>query len=265
MQLLAIAPPLLRKYKPELNILGVYPQSYGGPLSYILLTRPRDQALSFSERLVKLGVLPKNILIDPILKIEGVEACYNFTSVRGLLITSANAVAHLPADLIGSNLPTFCVGKATTRAAFKLGLMAQHVAETAQGLCNVLSVQDPKGPLLHLRGAHTSLDFEVHFWDTRLNVQNLIIYQQIEQELGFEIYNLLRGTVPVVLPIFSPRSAQLLCALDLNWSLHTSVVISEAVADPCRAAGFGKVIVSPEPTAGSMLSAIIQLLIAKAG
>jgi uroporphyrinogen-III synthase len=263
MRLLAIAPPLLRKYKPELNILGVYPQSYGGPLSYILLTRPRDQALSFAEELVKLGMIPKNIVIDPIQKIEGVEISYDFTSVRGLLITSANGVAYLPADLIGSNLPTFCVGKATTRAALKRGLMAQHLAATAQGLCNVLSAQVPQGPLLHLRGTHTSLDFEVYFCDTPVGVQNLITYRQTTQELGFETYKLLRGTNPIVLPVFSARTARLLCELDLNWALHTCVVISEEVADPCRAAGFGKVIVSAEPTAGSMLGALTPFLVAK--
>ena len=265
MQFLAIAPPLLRKYTTKLNILGVYPQSYGGPLSYILLTRPRDQALGFAEALVKLGVIPKNILIDPIQKIEGVEVSYDFTSVRALLITSANAVAYLPADLIGSNLPTFCVGKATTRAALKRGLMAQHLAATAQGLCNVLSAQVPRGLLLHLRGTHTSLDFEVHFWDTPIEAQNLIIYRQTTQELGFETYKLLRGVDPIILPVFSPRSARLLCELDLNWALHTSVVISEEVADPCRAAGFGEVIVSAEPTAASMLGALIPLLVAKGG
>ena len=265
MQLSTIAPLLLRKYILELNILGVYPQSYGGPLSYILLTRPHDQAFSLAEILKKYGVIPENILINPIMKIEGVMLSYNFTSVGGLLITSANALTYLPADLIGSNLPTFCVGEATTRAALKRGLRAKHLAATAQGLCDVLSVQDLKGPLLHLRGTHTTLDLELYFRDTALEVQSLIIYRQTAQDLELVTYTLLRGTAPIILPIFSLRSAKLLCALDINWALHTSVAISEAVADQCRAVGFGKVIVSHKPTADSMLNAITPLLIAKSG
>ena len=234
-------------------------------MSYILLTRPYDQALRFSENLVRLGVISKNILVDPITKIEGVDVSYNFSSVRGLLITSANAVAYLPAALVGSKLPTFCVGEATTRAALKQGLMAQHLATTAQELYNVLSARFLEGPLLHLRGTHTTLDFEAYFQDTPTEVQNLIIYQQIVQDLGLATYTLLRGTVSIVLPIFSPRSAELLCGLDLNWGPHICVAISEAVAVPCRTAGFGQVLVSPEPSAGSMLSKVTSLFIKKSG
>ena len=234
-------------------------------MSYILLTRPHDQALRFSEDLVSLGVISKNILVDPITKIEGVDVLYNFSPVRGLLITSANAVAYLPAALVGSKLPTFCVGEATTRAALKQGLMAQNLAKTAQGLYNVLSSRFLEGRLLHLRGTHTTLDFEAYFWDTPIEVQNLIIYQQIAQDLQPETYTLLQGMVPIVLPIFSPRSAELLCGLDLNWALHTCVAISEAVAALCRTAGFGQVLVSPEPSAGSMLSILNPLFIEKGG
>ena len=265
MQPLSITPPLLRKCIPELIILGVYPQSYGGPLSYLLLTRPHDQAFRFSKNLVRLGITSKNILVDPITKIEGVDVLYNFSSVRGLLITSANAVAYLPAALVGSKLPTFCVGEATTRAALKQGLMAQHLAGTAQDLYNVLSGRFLEGPLLHLRGTYTTLDFEAYFRDTPIEVQNLIIYQQIAQDLRPETYTLLRGTVPIVLPIFSPRSAGLLCGLDLNWALHTCVAISEAVGTLCRTAGFGQVLVSPEPSAGSLLSTLTPLFIEKGG
>ena len=234
-------------------------------MSYILLTRPHDQALRFSEDLVRLGVISKNILVDPITKIEGVDVLYNFSSVRGLLITSANAVTYLPATLVGSKLPTFCVGGATTRAALKQGLMAQNLAATAQGLYNVLSGRQIEGPLLHLRGTHTTLDLEAYFWDTSIEVKNLIIYRQISQNLEPATYNLLRGIVPIVLPIFSSRSAKLLCGLDLNWALHTCVAISEAVAVLCRTAGFGQVLVSPEPSAGSMLSTLTPLFVDKSG
>ena len=210
-------------------------------------------------------MVSKNILVDSITKIEGVDVLYNFSSVKGLLITSSNAVTYLPAALAGSKLPTFCVGGATTHVALKQGLMAQHLAATAQGLYNVLSRRFLEGPLLHLRGSHSTLDFEAYFRDTPTDVQNLITYQQIAQDLAPATYTLLRGMVPIVLPIFSPRSAELLCKLDLNWALHTCVAISETVAVRCRTAGFGQVLVSPEPSAGSMLSTLTPLFVDKSG
>ena len=71
--------------------------------------------------------------------------------------------------------------------------------------------------------------------------------------------------VPIFLPIFSLRCAELLCGLDLNWALHTCVAISEAVAIPCRAAGFGQVLVSADPNASSMLSTLTPLFVEKSG
>ncbi|MDT2072503.1 MAG: uroporphyrinogen-III synthase [Planktomarina sp.] len=263
--LLTIALPLLRKYKPRPNILGVSAQSYGSLLPYILLTRPHDQALSFAECLMARGVAAQNIVIDPILKIEAVAAPYDFSSIQGLLITSGNAVAHLPVDLVGSNLPTFCVGEVTTLAASKRGLSARHMANTAQGLCKALSYEHLTGPLLHLRGVNTTLDIAQYFLGTETNVQNLVTYQQTAQGLRNETYYILQSVKQVVLPVFSLRSAQLLCRLDLDWSRHSAVAISQAVADSCKNVGFGEVIVSLNPDSASMLGIITPLMAAKSG
>ena len=265
MILLFIALPLLCKYRLRPNILGVSAQSYGGLLPYILLTRPCDQARSFAEALTLRGVAVQNIVIDPILKIEAVAAPFDFAPIQGLLITSANAVAHLPADLVGSNLPAYCVGEATTRAAIKRGLTARHMAATAQGLCAAVGRENPTGPLLYLRGAHTTLDIARHFQGTRINLQNLVTYQQIEQTLKHETYQMLQSAGRVILPIFSPRSARLLCGLDLDWTGHIAVAISQAVSEPCRMAGFGEVIVSPKPDTVSMLDVTTPLMAAKSG
>jgi uroporphyrinogen-III synthase len=234
-------------------------------LSYILLTRPRDQALSFAEALTLRGVALQNILIDPILKIEAIETPFDFTFIQALLITSTNAVAHLPAHLVGSNLPAYCVGEATTRAAIKRGLAARHMAATAQELCAAIGHENPTGPLLHLCGAHTTFDIADHFLSSKTSVQNLVTYQQTEQRLKHETYQILQRHDRVILPIFSPRSARILCGLDLDWTGHSAVAISQSVSEPCRKVGFGAVIVSPKPDAVSMIDVITPLMAAKSG
>ena len=211
------------------------------------------------------GVAADNIVIDPILKIEVVAAPYDFSPIQGLLITSTNAVAHLPVDLLGSNLPTFCVGEATTLAASKRGLAARHMANTAQGLCKALSCEHLTGPLLHLRGANTTLDIAQYFLGTETNVQNLVTYQQTAQGLRDETYSILQSVKQVLLPVFSLRSAQILCTLDLDWTRHSAVAISQAAAESCKNVGFGEVIVSSNPDSTSMLGIIIPLMAAKSG
>ena len=56
-----------------------------------------------------------------------------------------------------------------------------------------------------------------------------------------------------------------MCSLDLDWSWHSAVAISQAVADSCKNVGFGEVIVSLNPNSASMLGTITPLMAAKSG
>jgi uroporphyrinogen-III synthase len=126
------------------------------------------------------------------LKIAPIEAHCDISAGTGLIITSANALAYLPAALRGSQLPCYCVGYATSQTARALGLKAYHLADTAKALCEALTTSSHKGPLLHLRGTHTTLDMAKHFRSTSLRVENLVVYEQIALPLQAETHEKLR-------------------------------------------------------------------------
>jgi hypothetical protein len=52
------------------------------------------------------------------------------------------------------------------------------LADTAKALCEALTTSSHKGPLLHLRGTHTTLDMAKHFRSTSLRVENLVVYDK---------------------------------------------------------------------------------------
>ena len=48
----------------------------------ILVTRPSDQSVGFAKDLEFGGIEPKNIIIDPILRIDPVNVSFDFSKVR---------------------------------------------------------------------------------------------------------------------------------------------------------------------------------------
>ena len=226
----------------------------------ILVTRPINQALRFAKDLENAGVKSEQILIDPILRINALDATFDFSNVEGILITSKNALSHLPIGLVERGLPAYCVGSSTTRLACECGLVAKNMGKTAKELANALAEISPKGLLVHVRGSFTTIDFSDYFLGTELKIENLITYHQTEQPLKPETQSILQTERGVVVPLFSTRSAQSFCKMKYSWNRHTAVVISENVAKYCEKAGFGQIVVSLQPDARSMLEAIDPLM-----
>jgi uroporphyrinogen-III synthase len=75
----------------------------------------------------------------------------------------------------------------------------------------------------------------------------------------------LRGSSPVVLPVFSARSAKLLGRLPLDWRPHQAVALSPAIAALCQEAGFGQVATAARPNRKAMAAVITPLMDVKNG
>jgi uroporphyrinogen-III synthase len=98
-----------------------------------------------------------------------------------------------------------------------------------------------------------------------LSVENLVIYEQIAVPLRAETLNNLRRSSPVILPVFSARSAKLLGRLPLDWRPHQAVALSPAIAALCQEAGFGQVTTATRPNRKAMAAVITPLMDVKSG
>jgi len=170
----------------------------------LLLTRPQPASEAF---VTVLGAWPGSIIISPILRIEAVTGLAPPSAPASLIFTSKHAVAFYSGALEGR---AFCVGEATTQAARSRGFDAVCVAADALGLIEVLPGLDPPQPLCHVRGHHVAQPVAAALGDKGLICTEWLVYDQVAQELSAQADQALSGTVSVIAPVFSPRSADLL-------------------------------------------------------
>lgn len=169
----------------------------------ILLTRPADAAARFAEKLrARLGDVP--IVISPLLRIEWRQAPLPGGTP---IFTSPNGVeGFLRAGGVARGA-CWCVGEATARAARAAGFAARASGGDAAALTADILASGETGPFAHLRGVHIAADLAATLRESGCVVEEAVVYDQIAQNLSDEALALLNGGNPVVLPLFSPRTA----------------------------------------------------------
>ncbi len=220
-------------------------------MPHILLTRPTDASRRFADRLVGAGVAQGDITIAPVFDIVVPPLALNPDPGTLLILTSQNAVQAAAQVLAGASYRAVCVGDRTTQSAQAAGFDARCLGDTVSEFLDRFAGHP--GPVLHLRGTHTTTDIAQHLAQAGQAAQSQVIYDQRETPWTDTVYDNLKGGTPVVLPLFSPRSAALVCKR-LNAAVrHQIVAISPAVAQVCRDFGFDCVAVASQPNGQAVL------------
>ena len=218
----------------------------------ILLTRPRDAAERFEARLRAEGIMAP-VVISPVLRIVPRVAQVP-SEMRGAIFTSKNGVAAVEGD----DLPAWCVGAATAEAARARGWRAVAAEGDAEALIRRILADAPEGPLVHFRGAHARGDVAARLERAGIETREAVVYAQEAEPLSDEAITLLAREKPLVLPLFSPRSAaQVAKAGPFRAPLHI-IAISDAVAREVASLSPASLRVSKAPDAESMISEIKQ-------
>lgn len=160
----------------------------------LLLTRPEPDSRRFAALLPEMRAV-----IAPILRIVPVaHDAARLAAAEGLVFTSAHAVA---AAGPGRGRLAICVGARTAEVAAAAGFATQSGNGFAESLIPLIEAASV--PLIHPHGRHLA---------RRLPVEGMVVYDQQAQALNDAARALLRGAAPVILPLFSPRSARLVAA-----------------------------------------------------
>ncbi|MEM8693796.1 MAG: uroporphyrinogen-III synthase [Pseudomonadota bacterium] len=197
------------------------------------------------------------LVVSPLLDIVPTEAKISLLNAHGVIFTSANGVRHGPR---ASELPAYCVGPATTTEATQAGWKARQLGETADQLVEALA-KKPKGfELIHICGRHTRGNVAQRLRDHELIVATLVVYDQVANPLSEEAKTLLTAEAPVLLPLFSPRTAKLFAnEPQPNAELHV-VALSDAVAAEIPVDRVKSVSVAPAPTVEAMRIKVLAQL-----
>lgn len=232
----------------------------------MLLTRPAAQSVRFAAEVQARFGAGVEILTSPLLDIvetPGAAALTDpatFNRVAALAFTSENAVAVFARNQRARHWPAYCVGPRTASAAAAIGLQVVTGPGTAAGLTDLILSAPPQGEVLHPCGAHLAADLAGDLQAKGVPARALVVYDQVEQMLSATARAALAGTAPILVPVFSPRTARLLAP-----ELHSATAdlrlaaISPAVAEALGVQSGARMEVARTPRADAVLDALERL------
>ncbi len=223
----------------------------------VLLTRPKAQSDSFAQSL-RAQVPGLRVVISPLMVPVFVAVTLPEGPLQGVILTSqtgAEAARHLRAHLPDL---AYCVGDRTAQVARDAGFRVLSAQGDAEALLKLI-LRENAQDLIHLRGREARGDLAQRLSAAGVVTQERIVYAQESQPLTEEAAALLTGNESVLVPLFSPRSAEILGA---EWhrlaatAPLTVIAISAAVA---QAATFSATppVIAAHPDTPSMLTALL--------
>ncbi|WP_099825141.1 uroporphyrinogen-III synthase [Oceaniglobus indicus] len=177
-------------------------------MATLLLTRPEPAAKSFAALCHARG-FAGDVVISPVIEIAPKGTVPDLASYPTLIFTSANGVAQVSGPF-AQHHRAYAVGDHTAAAVRERGVPCQSAAGTVEDLLALLIADQPPTPLLHLRGTFSRGDLAGRLRSAGLPTDEAVVYDQAPSALTSEALRLLDGTGPVIMPLFSPRSATLL-------------------------------------------------------
>ncbi|MDO5605547.1 MAG: uroporphyrinogen-III synthase [Paracoccus sp. (in: a-proteobacteria)] len=204
-----------------------------------LLTRP--EPLSAETAAALPGI---DCLIAPILRVVALSFdAAMVADAPGLVLTSVNAVPHAGP---GRGRPAVCVGPQTAAAARAAGFDVTEGPGDAEGMLPLLA---GRGDWLHLHGRHRA---------RVLPVRGVAVYDQQALPLEPAARAALHGQRALIVPLFSPRSAQILsdAVMAAVPAVPVATIAISARADACWHVPVAHRVIAARPERGAMLAAI---------
>ncbi|MBU6297108.1 MAG: uroporphyrinogen-III synthase [Alphaproteobacteria bacterium] len=228
----------------------------------VLLTRPKEDAEVFAERLRERGhaavsapLLTVRFHDGPALALGGVQA---------ILATSANGVRALARRTDRRDLPVFAVGPQTAQEARKAGFAR---VECANGDVAALSKAVPRwahtdtGALLHATDAEGARRLAVLLTAKGYAVNAMVLYDvAAATALPQDVVRALREGSLDAAVFFSPRGARIFreCILSADLARAcaglVAVCISQAVAEALSPLSFKEIRVAGRPNQDALLA-----------
>ena len=224
----------------------------------LLVTRPVETARRFAQRIEDVYGTGFQTILSPALEIVQLDPEVP-TECDHLILTSANGVRQAIRINIKVTGSVFCVGQRTADLAKSHFFSAIRAGSCAKELIERVSKQNIDGAILHLSGTHTRGDIVENLMKRGLKASRAIAYDQRLLTPTYDAKDALKGTLPIVLPLFSTRSAGLLAQCKVNAPVHV-VAISEVVKASLPDAFRQSVKVADAPDEDHMVEATVKVL-----
>jgi uroporphyrinogen-III synthase len=229
----------------------------------LLLTRPFAASQEFAKNFINCAAIDR-VVISPLMEIVHRDLDVDPAQFRTVVFTSKAGVeawrrAGLPVDMMCR-----CVGEATLNAARAIGFEATASGGTVAHLEADLIAAREAGPILHVRGVHSTGNLVENLSKAGLEAQSCIAYDQPLRDLSREARDVLRATAEgatdgtadrVIVPLFSPRTAA-------HFKKQCSGVVKPFVIAISKAAAvhWPDAQIAPSPSSEGMVCAVLTRL-----
>ena len=223
-----------------------------------LLTRPATASARFAAALRESFGTATPILISPLMEPVFLQPALPEGPFDSLVLTSetgAEAARRISAERDGLPRRAFCVGDRTAQAALSAGFQAHSAHGDAEAMVRLIVAIRPQGRFLHLRGRDSTGNVVHHLEKDGIFAREAIVYDQQPRPLTPEAQDLLSRPQSVILPLFSPRSADLLARQGPFAAPLWIAALSPAVAERAKALHPEKLAVAAKPDAAALLRA----------
>lgn len=229
----------------------------------VLITRPQPQADRLAAKVA--GIAGTRAVVAPLMQTRFLPVILPPGPFASLILTSeagAEAAARLRR---AGGLPdrALCVGPRTAQVARAAGLATPLVAPDAAALLAGIAQHPDRAPCLYLRGADVTRDLDQDLRQMGLAAAAVVAYAQQECALSDTARTLLCSPGPIVLPLYSSRSARLFlaaCPQDTVADLHPCL-LSEAIRDGLPPDLAARAVVAARPEGAAMLSALGRVIL----
>ena len=223
----------------------------------LLLTRPLDGNERFCLKIKHL-LYKCEILDSPIQKIEYLPRLSKFNKTAVLIFTSLNGLRAAEKHNLTNNR-CFVVGKNTKKIAVSFGYEVLGFSKDQENLLKLIKSKKPTESMVHIRGKHTVGHLCASLKKSEFSCLEIIGYNQEPLKIKKQNLQKIQCGRPVILPIFSSRSAKLLQS-NIDLTGFNVVAISEAVAQILTGVELGELVISKKPNLNSMQEATLAIL-----
>ncbi len=219
------------------------------------MTRPLSSAQRFVADLPDEVRASVDVIFAPLMEIISIPGEGATADVKALIFSSANGV-DAAIGRVTTDLPTYCVGERTTQKAVEAGWDAKCLGKTADELVEALIGLSPPAPILHLHGCNTRGDVATRLSVAGLPCRGQAIYDQRLLPLGEDAMRAIRSHHAVIVPLFSPRTAQHFAEICPDASNLHLIALSHAVAEPLKVLNCRDLQVCTSPDAAAVTAMV---------
>ena len=182
------------------------------PRPTLLLTRPEAQSRRFAQSFAARFGDDWPMIIAPLMEV--VPLMPEVPAAEALIFTSETGVSSFLHIEAAAGRRAYCVGARTAKVAQEAGFETIVGPGDGRGLADLIEGLHRqgalgKGPMLHAHGAKVAFNLSAHLSAAGIETHQAVVYEQMPIGFPRHVRALLTVRIPLLVPLFSPRSAEL--------------------------------------------------------